>query len=414
MLHQHGFEVHAAAHNNLESKPGLKLDFVDRLIEVPFVRSVSDPKNAAAYRAIKKVIDSDDYEVIHCNTPIASVLTRLAARGARKRGTKVFYTAHGFQVFTGSSKKDWLIYYPASAFYHFAMQAVERYEADDRIAGISLYNMPQNQTAVLPFSPIASPYDTFFMQLAQSWGQVWMKRQWQAFVDWYAAHSEPFKSCPGVPDNVCRWPESSWLKYHIRYCIEQDKLFVYPYQSLTTCFSDAGSHTARKSNVLQVALQQRAKTRYAFPEPEEAVIYDAWSENTRLAEVLKLPAEELCVDLYGKKRNRQKRRYILTMESLPYQVLQSFALELTPMEANVICNLRGKDIFLYDTAKPAQRPAVQDPDLRFWSFYNRIIYPDPIIRKLAKPIEREIWKNRLKTLSKPKWLLRKLKHRLKH
>ena len=100
MLHQHGFEVHAAAHNNLESKPGLKLDFVDRLIEVPFVRSVSDPKNAAAYRAIKKVIDSDDYEVIHCNTPIASVLTRLAARGARKRGTKVFYTAHGFQVFT--------------------------------------------------------------------------------------------------------------------------------------------------------------------------------------------------------------------------------------------------------------------------------------------------------------------------
>ena len=304
--------------------------------------------------------------------------------------------------------------YPASAFYHFAMQAVERYEADDRIAGISLYNMPQNQTAVLPFSPIASPYDTFFMQLAQSWGQVWMKRQWQAFVDWYAAHSEPFKSCPGVPDNVCRWPESSWLKYHIRYCIEQDKLFVYPYQSLTTCFSDAGSHTARKSNVLQVALQQRAKTRYAFPEPEEAVIYDAWSENTGLAEVLKLPAEELCADLYGKKRNRQKRRYILTMESLPYQVLQSFALELTPMEANVICNLRGKDIFLYDTAKPAQRPAVQDPDLRFWSFYNRIIYPDPIIRKLAKPIEREIWKNRLKTLSKPKWLLRKLKHRLKH
>ena len=112
MLHSHGIEVHAAAHNNLDLKPGLQLDFVDKLIEVPFVRSVSDPKNFAAYKAIKRVIDGDDYAAIHCNTPIAGVLTRLAARDARKHGTKVIYTAHGFQFFKGSSKKDWMIYYP--------------------------------------------------------------------------------------------------------------------------------------------------------------------------------------------------------------------------------------------------------------------------------------------------------------
>ena len=112
MLHQYGFEIHAAAHNNMELKPGLKLDFIDKFIEVPFVRSVKNPKNVAAYKAIKRVISSDDYVAIHCNTPIASVLTRLAARDARKHGTKVIYTAHGFQFFNGSSKKDWMIYYP--------------------------------------------------------------------------------------------------------------------------------------------------------------------------------------------------------------------------------------------------------------------------------------------------------------
>ena len=48
MLHQHGWEVCAAAHNNMGVKPGLKLDFVDQIIEVPFVRSVSDKNNVKA------------------------------------------------------------------------------------------------------------------------------------------------------------------------------------------------------------------------------------------------------------------------------------------------------------------------------------------------------------------------------
>lgn len=112
MLHQHGCELHAAAHNNLDVKPGLTLDFVDKIIEVPFVRSVTDKQNIQAYQAIKRIIDEGNYDVIHCNTPIAGVLTRLAARDARKRGAKVVYTAHGFQFFKGSSKKDWMVYYP--------------------------------------------------------------------------------------------------------------------------------------------------------------------------------------------------------------------------------------------------------------------------------------------------------------
>lgn len=116
MLHAHGWEIHVAARNNLAEKNGLKLDFVERVFDVPFQRSPFSPKNLGAYRQLKKIIDDGSYDVIHCNTPVGGVLGRLAARNARKHGTKVFYTAHGFHFYQGAPKKNWLIWYPVEKF----------------------------------------------------------------------------------------------------------------------------------------------------------------------------------------------------------------------------------------------------------------------------------------------------------
>mgnify|MGYP002767309370 FL=1 len=116
MLHEHGCEVHVAARNNLAEKNGLKLDFVEQVFDVPFQRSPFSPKNLGAYKQLKKIIDEGGYDVVHCNTPVGGVLGRLAARKARKRGTKVFYTAHGFHFYQGAPKKNWLIWYPVEKF----------------------------------------------------------------------------------------------------------------------------------------------------------------------------------------------------------------------------------------------------------------------------------------------------------
>ena len=43
---------------------------------------------------------------------MGGVLTRLAAKQARKHGTKVFYTAHGFHFCKGAPIMNWLLYYP--------------------------------------------------------------------------------------------------------------------------------------------------------------------------------------------------------------------------------------------------------------------------------------------------------------
>lgn len=112
MLHEHGCEVHVAAKDNLAEKNGLKLDFVDKIYNIPFARSPKSPDNVRAYFELKKIIDEGNYDVIHCNTPMGGIVTRLAARKTRKKGAKIYYTAHGFHFYKGAPKKNWLVFYP--------------------------------------------------------------------------------------------------------------------------------------------------------------------------------------------------------------------------------------------------------------------------------------------------------------
>ena len=111
VLHTHGCEVHVAARDNLAEKNGLKLDFVEKVYNVPFSRSPKSLDNIKAYKELKRLIEKEDYDVIHCNTPMGGIVTRLAARKARKNGTKVYYTAHGFHFYKGAPKKNWIIFY---------------------------------------------------------------------------------------------------------------------------------------------------------------------------------------------------------------------------------------------------------------------------------------------------------------
>lgn len=117
VLHAHGYEVHAAARNNLAEKNGLQLDFVDKVFDVRFSRSPKSKDNITAYNQLKAIVDSGNYEVVHCNTPMGGMIARLATRAARKKGTKLFYTAHGFHFYDGAPKKNWMIFYPIEKFF---------------------------------------------------------------------------------------------------------------------------------------------------------------------------------------------------------------------------------------------------------------------------------------------------------
>ena len=107
-----GHTVHAAYRDNSADKKGLDLSAVDQVFEIPFERSPYSPRNLLAHRKLKAVIDRGNYDIIHCHTPMGAVVTRLAAGKARKRGTKVFYTAHGFHFYRGAPRLNWALYYP--------------------------------------------------------------------------------------------------------------------------------------------------------------------------------------------------------------------------------------------------------------------------------------------------------------
>jgi glycosyltransferase EpsD len=116
MLKEQGNEVHVAANNNLQEKNGLQIKFADKIFIITFSRSPMSRKNITAYKKLKNIIDKENYDIIHCNTPMGGVITRLAARNSRKKGTRVIYTAHGFHFYKGAPLINWIIYYPIERF----------------------------------------------------------------------------------------------------------------------------------------------------------------------------------------------------------------------------------------------------------------------------------------------------------
>lgn len=102
-----GYEVHVA------SKGNEPIEYCDKHFDIPFERFPLKAQNIKAYKQLKNIINENKYEIIHCHTPVGGVLTRLAARKARKKyNTKVIYTAHGFHFYKGAPLLNWIIYYP--------------------------------------------------------------------------------------------------------------------------------------------------------------------------------------------------------------------------------------------------------------------------------------------------------------
>ncbi len=113
MLKEMGWETAVAARNDYEDPADCVIPYCDAFYDIPFERTPWKAGNIRSYRMLKKIIDEGEYAVVHCHTPVGASIARLAARSARKKGTKVVYTAHGFHFFTGAPLVNWLLFYPA-------------------------------------------------------------------------------------------------------------------------------------------------------------------------------------------------------------------------------------------------------------------------------------------------------------
>ena len=111
-----GYEVHVATSDDEHEK----FDYCDNKHKIDFMRSPFKKDNIKAYKEMLELLENEKFNIIHCHTPTASVITRLAVRKLRKgvmrslyssKDMQVIYTAHGFHFFKGAPLKYWAIFY---------------------------------------------------------------------------------------------------------------------------------------------------------------------------------------------------------------------------------------------------------------------------------------------------------------
>lgn len=67
-----------------------------------------------SFKQLNSIIKNNGpFEFIHCQTPIAGAVSRIAAK---RNGVKAIYTAHGFHFYKGAPMKNWMIFYPVEKY----------------------------------------------------------------------------------------------------------------------------------------------------------------------------------------------------------------------------------------------------------------------------------------------------------
>lgn len=109
-FHNHGYEVHVSAKNDFLPKSLCNIPNCDKFFDVNFNRNPLHKDNYKAFRALKKQIEENRYDIIHCHTPVGGVLGRLSAKS--QKNTKVMYTAHGYHFYKNGPILSWLLFFP--------------------------------------------------------------------------------------------------------------------------------------------------------------------------------------------------------------------------------------------------------------------------------------------------------------
>jgi glycosyltransferase involved in cell wall biosynthesis len=102
-----GYEIHGAANFDDANERLDELDIIRHHFDIQ--RSPFSLKNIKAYKQLKKIMQSENFDAVHCHSPMGGVLARLAAKSSGI--STVIYTAHGFHFYKGAPYKNWLIYY---------------------------------------------------------------------------------------------------------------------------------------------------------------------------------------------------------------------------------------------------------------------------------------------------------------
>lgn len=117
LLQSLGYQIHYATNYNMPSygTDNSRLEGTGIIKhQIDFIRNPYKLHNFKVYKQLKKVMESEQFELVHCHTPMGAVVARLASHSTNTY--PVIYTAHGFHFYKGARLRNWLIYYPVERF----------------------------------------------------------------------------------------------------------------------------------------------------------------------------------------------------------------------------------------------------------------------------------------------------------
>lgn len=252
----------------------------------------------------------------------------------------------------------------AEDFYTYTCKMHDVYGNDEKICGVSLYSYTANVFTHHEFTPEPSVNDVFLGGMVVTWGQSWTARQWKNFKKWYLEHEGKLPALnPHIPRDISGWTKS-WGRYFASYMAEKGLYYVFPYTARSTCFSDFGEHNTANIpfTFVQVPLMQGCPGHYECGGSSTLVSYDAFYERELSDEYVihGVRGSDICMDLNNMKTSSFGKRYVITNSQLPYKEVASFGLSLRPISQNVILELPGQQLHMYQLEQ-------ENSTIRKWS-----------------------------------------------
>jgi glycosyltransferase involved in cell wall biosynthesis len=238
-------------------------------------------------------------------------------------------------------------------FYLYAQSIGEFYKDDEKINQVSLYSYKIVEYVNVPFYPLSTGDDVYFLQSGSSWGQLWTNQQWRRFRIWLSENeSLVCMEDIEIPEYVKQWPnDSSWKKWYNIFLVETDTYSVVPYQSYSSNVGDDGIHHKNIGNLLQVPLAYSGN-KFRLPLIKDSIcVYDAFfeMETRRFTRIISChisdilgDGKEIVSDFYGLKRFNKNKKRLLVFTSQPVrQKIVSYGDRLLQPLFNILYLLEG-------------------------------------------------------------------------
>lgn len=158
-LRKKGYIVHYASAGEEE------ILNADESFVIPFARSpFRFDQHLKAYLKLKKLLKQENYDLIHCHTPVGGVVTRWAVKHTKlTKRPKVFYTGHGFHFYKGASWINWLLYYPVEKWLARSTDVIitinseDRERAERKFKAGRVVQIPGAGVDLAEFRPVSEP-----------------------------------------------------------------------------------------------------------------------------------------------------------------------------------------------------------------------------------------------------------------